>query len=217
MKSRLLIIGIILIGFVVTSSLILFTLQQTSQQCELLGGKIAGLFSCSDKYPTPNNTEHSTVTIPDYSNLLKGAEKNIDIAHHIDITPTNSTTHAFSIKSINFNSDDSITVNFGGVNKHFMTIPEFNYTRTFQINDSFVFYCMDRLETGYPSMGIYKYLGTHVINENLIYAFYHGDAKSQNEFECIYPEIIEQSVNIFDIEVSLEMLQHYGLGKENEN
>jgi len=56
MKIRfLIIVGIILIGFVASSSFIVLTLQQTAQQCELLGGKIAGLFSCSDKYPTPGN------------------------------------------------------------------------------------------------------------------------------------------------------------------
>ncbi len=161
-------------------------------------------------FPEPEPEEY------DYSELLKGADKNIDIAHHIDIIPINSTKHAFSIKSINLNSDDSITVNFGGVNENFMTIPEFNYTRTFQVNDSFVFYCMPT-ESGYPSMGIYKYLSTHVIDDNLSYAFYHGDTTSQNEFECVYPEIIEQSVNIFDIQLTPEMLQNYGIELENEN
>jgi len=55
MKTRLLIIVGIVVILVASSSFIALTLQQTSQQCELLGGKIAGLFSCSDKYPTPNN------------------------------------------------------------------------------------------------------------------------------------------------------------------
>ncbi len=61
MKTRtLIIIGIVVI-LVASSSFIALTLQQTSQQCELLGGKIAGLFSCSDKYPTPGNEPKTAI------------------------------------------------------------------------------------------------------------------------------------------------------------
>lgn len=146
----------------------------------------------------------------DYSKLLVGADKNIDIAHHIDFIPINSTKHAFSIKAINLNSDDSITINFGGIHHKFVTIPEFDYTQTFQVNDSFVFYCLPT-ESGYPSMGVYMYLGIHENDRGQNYAFYHGDAISQNKFECIYPEIIEQSINKFDIQLTPEMLQKYGI------
>lgn len=61
MKTRtLIIIGIVVI-LVASSSFIALTIQQTSQQCELLGGKIAGLFSCSDKYPTPGNEPKTAI------------------------------------------------------------------------------------------------------------------------------------------------------------
>jgi len=61
MKTRLLIIIGIVVILVASSSFVALTLQQTSQQCELLGGKIAGLFSCSDKYPTPGNEPKTAI------------------------------------------------------------------------------------------------------------------------------------------------------------
>ena len=152
----------------------------------------------------------------DYAYLLKGADREIDMAHHIDIIPINSTEHPFSIKSITLHSDDSISISFGGFHENFMSIPDFDYTRTFQIGDSFVFYCMPT-ESGYPSLGIYKYLGIHEINDNPpSFIFYHGDGTSQNRFECIYPDVIEQSVNLFDIQITSEFKQRFGLPHESK-
>lgn len=201
MKTSL-IVGIIIgIGIVLVASG--FFYQETyNKNCIKENGKVTGFLRCTVTFEDFAEPELN------YSKLLIGADKNIDIAHHIDMIPINSTKHAFSIKSINLNSDETITINFGGVSNKFAMIPEFNYTRIFQVNDSFIFYCMPR-ESGYPSMGVYKYLGTQMKDGNLNYVFYHGDAMSQNEFECVYPEIIKQSVNIFDIQLTPEMLQRY--------
>lgn len=117
---------------------------------------------------------------------------------HMDSVLVNGTKYPFAIKSIQHHEeDDSITVTFGNVyHENFADVPEFSYTKNFQVNQSFAFSCKVFEPTTY--LEFYKYYGTEIINGEKNFMFWHYDAETIQAMPCNYPDVLINSIDVID-------------------
>ena len=120
---------------------------------------------------------------------------------HVDtIKIGNNQNHVIPIKTIkHIAKDDSLTVTFGGgksFSKHFGDIPDFTYTHNFNLNQTFVFRCVEHHD--FTFLGFYKYLGVYRIYDEPYILFWHYEGKTQRPLTCNYPKIIIDSIDLVD-------------------
>lgn len=137
-------------------------------------------------------------------------------AGHYDYLPINDNPNMMAMEKIYLQDDNSINVEFGQNNYEWSTgykpIPEFEYNANFKINDTFVVLCTNIGKDGYaefhpdlsepylPGLGIVKYLGPITIENEPVLLFWHESASIQVEMECGYPEMIQHSINLWNLQ-----------------
>ena len=107
---------------------------------------------------------------------------------------------AIPIKNIEYIAENNtITVTFGGgksFSDSFGDIPAFSHVQNFHVNQTFAFRCVE-----YPDftfLGFYKYLGIHVVFQELRIILWHYEGETHRPMPCDYPEIITHSIDLVD-------------------
>lgn len=121
-----------------------------------------------------------------------------------------------SIEKATLQPDNSINVIFGQNDYKWSTgyepIPEFDYEMNLQRNDTLVLLCTNIGKDGYadqhpdlsepyfPGLGIFKYLGPIAFENKTVLLFWHESASLQVDMPCNYPEVIYNSINLWELE-----------------
>ncbi len=121
-----------------------------------------------------------------------------------------------SIEKAVLQPDNSINVIFGQNDYKWSTgyepIPKFNYGMNLQRNDTLILLCTNIGKDGYadqhpdlsepyfPGLGIFKYLGPIVVENKTVLLFWHESASLQADMPCNYPEVIHNSINLWELQ-----------------
>ena len=145
--------------------------------------------------------DYATYTVP-----LKNAKFDVNDGHH-DYFPINAARGMDSMERLELLPDGDVLITFGSNKEYYNMLgggklPDFSYFQTFKINDTFVHLCGSTITNGTHAQGIQavKYLGPMEIDGQTRLAFWHQSATLQQEIPCSYPEIIQSSLNLWELQ-----------------
>ena len=176
-----------------------------------------GIMEYSQFTTVPQGVMPIATEIDVFTEPMKNAVFDEGIGHY-DYLSINNNPNMMSMEKITVQDDNSINVEFGQNNYEWSTgykpIPEFEYNANFKVNDSFVVLCTNIGKDGFaklhpdlskpylPGLGIMKYLGPVIIEDEPILLFWHESASIQVDMPCSYPEMIHHSINLWQLQES---------------
>lgn len=198
------------------NGIIIDDLQRIYDWCDYLGEKPDWYFDWNNQTHHIDSKNCEWIkTENDIIEHMKNAVFDKGIGHY-DYLPINDNPNMMAMEKIEFQDDNSIDVEFGQNNYEWSTgykpIPEFEYHANFKVNDTFMVLCTNIGKDGYadahpdlskpylPGLGIVKYLGPITIETEPILLFWHESASIQVEMLCSYPEMIYNSINLWQLE-----------------
>lgn len=140
-----------------------------------------------------------TYTIP-----LKNAKFDVNDGHY-DYLPLGHVSGMNSMERFDLLPNGDVLITFGSNSENYRPpsgrLPEFSHTQTFKTNDTFVPVCSGTIlqEPYPPGIQAIKYLGPMEIDGETQLVFWHESATLQQEIPCSYPEIIQSSLNLWEL------------------
>lgn len=94
--------------------------------------------------------------------------------------------------------NNTITVTFGGgiFSDRHGGIPAFSYVKNFQVNQTFVFLCLEKQDSTF--LWFYKYLGVKSVHGEPRIILWHYEGNTHRLMPCNYPDVIAHSIDLVD-------------------
>jgi len=144
---------------------------------------------------------------------IKNAHLDV-LADHYDGMPVSSPTALF-IHNIKLISDDSIEIQFGdntGNTGYYEQVPKFSFTATIKEGQTFLDRCSAKHDLNKPEIGIYKYVGLALDDRNYelgpVFLFYHASGTIQSPMQCTFPQVIEHSIDVIQLDPKPDSQYH---------
>ena len=139
-------------------------------------------------------------------------------ADHYDAIPVSS-PNALFIHNINLISDDTIEIEFGE-NKYnlknpgyYEQVPKFSFTTVIKEGQTFLERCSTKYDPDKPGIGIYKYVGLAIDKRDgekePVFLFYHVSSTVQSPMPCKFPQIIENSIDVIQLDAKPNSNYHF--------
>ncbi len=147
-------------------------------------------------------TDHYTYTAP-----IKNSKIYPNYTH-VDSPLFKGINDTFSEKLIDITLIDAQTVKINFRNDGELPpwpINDFeDFEREFGVGDSFVTRCQEDAKDSTSYLTILQFNGTRQIKEDIFADFIHADASSKALIPCNYPQIVDYSTNIFELNTIID-------------
>ncbi len=154
-----------------------------------------------------------TVLIPIFYNPLTdhyrytAPIKNSDLVAnytHVDSFPFEGMDDTFEDNMFDISLVDSETVEISfrshGKLLSWQTVDFEDFERDFGIGENFVTRCQEDKDKSVSYLTIFEFNGTRQINGQMFVDFIHAEAVSKVPIPCDYPQIVDYSTNVFELD-----------------